>query len=657
MKETKLFCFICNKQTNYERWCDFTRRHLKQEHNIQMDEQEYYDKYLKREGEGICCKTNKSTYFCGLHYGYSKYYLTKIEKANWKRIELFNGEILEKEGVKIFCEVCKKELEFKTKERFLVDHLRKVHGIQTNKEYYDKYFKKDGDGICVTCKGETNFVDLDKGYTNYCSNACVSKNDGIKKKKEYTAMEHFGVNHIFQSDHFREKYKETCLEKYGEDNYFKTEEFKEKNKNTRLDKYNDENYNNKESRKITNLGKYGVSAPLQNKDILEKMKQTNLERYGSEFLASLNTTIREKINITNRKKHRENIDNIIKRNDLNLEFIEKISKCSFYKFLCKECNKEFVIHYNLYRIRVIHKHRICTHCNNPESYRVSNPEIEIFKLLKNNYGGEILQSNRKIIVPYELDIYLPDLKLAFEFNGLFWHNELNKDFDYHLMKTEKCEYQGIHLIHIYEDDWKYKQDIVKSRILNLLGKSNKIYARNCILKELDFKETKQFLIDNHIQGYCASKINVGLYLNNELVSLMTFGKLRINLGNKEVKEGEFELLRFCNKLNNTVIGGANRLFKYFIKMYNPIKVISYADRSWTMNNGNTLYNKLGFELDKTTQQNYYYIVDGRRENRFKYRKDVLIREGYDSNKTEHEIMIDRDIFRIYDSGQLKFVYE
>ena len=114
------------------------------------------------------------------------------------------------------------------------------------------------------------------------------------------------------------------------------------------------------------------------------------------------------------------------------------------------------------------------------------------------------------------------------------------------------------------------------------------------------------------------------------------------------------MLRFCNKLSTNVVGGASRIFKYFINNYKPNEVISYADRSWSIGN---LYEKLGFNLVSNTQPNYYYIVDGVRRYRFNFRKDKLVREGFDSNKTEHEIMLERKIFRIYDSGSLKYVYK
>ena len=118
-------------------------------------------------------------------------------------------------------------------------------------------------------------------------------------------------------------------------------------------------------------------------------------------------------------------------------------------------------------------------------------------------------------------------------------------------------------------------------------------------------------------------------------------------------KGEFEMLRFCNKLNTNVIGGASKLFKYFLKTYNPSQITTYADRSYS--NGN-LYKQLGFGFIHKTQPNYYYIIDNIRYHRFNFRKDKLIREGFDSNKTEHEIMLERKIYRIYDSGNLKFIY-
>jgi len=287
---------------------------------------------------------------------------------------------------------------------------------------------------------------------------------------------------------------------------------------------------------------------------------------------------------------------------------------------------------------------------------ISSYEKDLLNFIKKHYSGKIITNERSILSNNkELDIYLPDLKLAFEFNGLYWHSELYTNKNSHLNKTKECESKGIHLIHIYEDDWVYKQKIVKSRILNLLGCSEKIYARKTIIKEVTYKASKIFLEKNHLQGNCMSKIRIGLYFQKELVALMTFGKLRKNLGQTH-HEKSFELLRFCNKINTTVVGGANKLFKYFISNFNPKQIISYADRSWTMNNNNNLYNRLNFKQVKVTLPNYHYIVNKTRKNRFLFRKDCLIKQGFDSAKTEHQIMFEQNIFRIYNSGNIKFVY-
>ena len=127
----------------------------------------------------------------------------------------------------------------------------------------------------------------------------------------------------------------------------------------------------------------------------------------------------------------------------------------------------------------------CPYCEN--LFNRSILEKKLLEFIKQNYNGEIIENSKRIISPYEIDIYLPEKKLAFEFNGLYWHNELNKSNDYHLMKTNMCEAQGIHLIHIYEDNWLYKQEIVKSMILNLLGKSERILATKCEIKEVSYK--------------------------------------------------------------------------------------------------------------------------------------------------------------------------
>ena len=288
------------------------------------------------------------------------------------------------------------------------------------------------------------------------------------------------------------------------------------------------------------------------------------------------------------------------------------------------------------------------------SHHVSNWENEIADFLR-EFGFEVDQSNRALLNGKELDIVLYQFNLAIECDGLRWHSEeFNSDKNYHLSKTLECEKHGIRLIHIFEDEWLNKSDIWKSMLSNMLHKTkNKVYARKCKLKNVSVKDKNLFLNENHIQGMSNSSVNLGLYYNDELVSLMTFGKPRINMGGDKT-EGSWELVRFVSKKNTVVVGGANKLFKWFIEHYKPNKVISYSDNRWAKGN---VYSKLGFAHDHDSAPNYFYVVSNKRENRFKYRKDRLVAEGYDKNKTEHEIMLERKIYRIYDCGCKAWIWK
>ena len=261
-----------------------------------------------------------------------------------------------------------------------------------------------------------------------------------------------------------------------------------------------------------------------------------------------------------------------------------------------------------------------------------------------------LENVRDIISPLELDIYIPSHNIAIEFDGLYWHSELRKPSNYHLKKTEECEKLGIKLIHIFEDEWTLNEDIVKSRLSNILG-INKcgVFGRKCEVIELDKATAKVFLNDNHLQGSVGSSIDIALTHNNEVVCSMHFNRPRLGMG----KGGDYyELSRFCNKKDMTVVGGASKLLKYFIRVYEPKEIISYADRRWSQGD---LYETLGFDKDGVNKPTYHYIIGNVRKHRFGFRKRILGKLGYDvENKTEHQIMLDRGIYRIYDCGTIRY---
>jgi hypothetical protein len=256
----------------------------------------------------------------------------------------------------------------------------------------------------------------------------------------------------------------------------------------------------------------------------------------------------------------------------------------------------------------------------------------------------------------ELDIYIPELNLGIEFNGTYWHSHLNKDKDYHKNKSDFFKENGIQVFHIWEYEWKdpIKNNVIKSMILNKIkANTNKIYARKCEIKEIQTGDFKNFCLYNHIQGYSPSIVKLGLYHNDILVAVMGLGKLRRNMGNKNIKEDEWELIRYCSLTNNNIIGGASKLLSYFEKTYKPKVIISYSNNDYS--NGN-MYKILGFIDQKSVNisYNYYDPKTSKIHNRYNFRKSELIKLGFDINLTENEITNKMGLYKIYNSGTSKY---
>lgn len=280
----------------------------------------------------------------------------------------------------------------------------------------------------------------------------------------------------------------------------------------------------------------------------------------------------------------------------------------------------------------------------------SASETEVKEFIK-QYTGAIVENDKKLLSGLEVDILIPEKNLAIEFNGTHFHSDLFKDRKYHLSKTSELKAKGYSTIHIWESDWYEKREIVKSILKSKLGVTGfHIYARQTEIREVGKEQTNLFLSENHLQGPVVDKVRVGLFYNDELVSLMTFSSLRKAVGMK-AKDGSYELVRFCTKLNTTVTGGASKLLKFFIKKYNPNSIISYANRDWS--NGN-LYEKLGMTFKGFTPPGYFYVKSKRKYSRFQFQKHKLIEQGSDASKTEYEIMTERGYVRVWDCGNLKY---
>lgn len=541
--------------------------------------------------------------------------------------------------IKLICENCNNSFEVRKgkEKKTCSDKCKNELRYNNNKKHY--YITKP----CEFCGNE--FISKIKENKKYCSYLC-SGNAKKKKSKEIRICFECGklfkerikykrkfcsetCRKIWQSkpDNIKKrinKSKEILINKYGVDSLFKLKSFQEialKNRNAK--------YNNK----------WNI--------INNKVKKTKKEIYGNENYNNYNKICNTKQikyknkNYNNRIKFKKTINyKLINRlKDKNYELIKFIN--DDYLMIKHPDGHIFKIFRSLLIIRLNENRELSTKYLK-HSPNISNYELEISKFL-DKLKIKYETNNKKIIKPYELDFYIAKYNLGIEFNGLYWHSEYYKTPNYHLNKTELSEKKEIQLLHIFEDEWVNKQEIVKSILINKLKLTKiKIFGRKTKIIQINNKEYSEFLKINHMLGITKSSIKLGILYNDEIISVMGFKK-KIN--------NNYYLNRFCNKLNINVIGGADKLLKFFIKNYNPTKIITFADRRYS--NGN-LYEKLGFKFISYSKPNYWYC-DFRnivKYHRFNFRKDKI--NINNDNKTEHEIMLENKLPRIYDSGLIKF---
>ena len=236
----------------------------------------------------------------------------------------------------------------------------------------------------------------------------------------------------------------------------------------------------------------------------------------------------------------------------------------------------------------------------------------------------------------EIDIYIQNLSLGIEFNGDYWHSSVFKDQNYHQNKSLEFLKRKIRILHIWE--WEWQNEKIKNILLSIINNKvnkcqNKIYARQCQIKELDYKTYAAFCNKNHLQGECGAKVKLGLFYKDELVQIMSFGCPRFN------SNYEWEIIRECSKLNNIIVGGKERLWKYFIQKYTPNSCISYCDFSKFSGDS---YLKLGFKKERLNKPGFIWY-------------DEREHEVYQRTPWKHNEYKERYL-KLYDCGQLVFVW-
>lgn len=576
--------------------------------------------------------------------------------------------------------------------------------------------------VCLECKqSNCTFERFTRGFSIYCSEKCANKNslaNEIKQKNTEKALkEKYGVSNASQiSGHGQrvretkqqrygdenyvnpEKIRQTMLERYGVKNYVQTDDYKQRVKEVSLEKYGVEHFTQaeevKEKARITNLEKYGVEYAQQCPEIRKKAEETNLEKYGVKSHLCLEE-IREKAKEATYEKygcyHSLQNPSVLDKakksireryvTNFKTKNITEIIPVDFsnHTYKCVYCLDVFqATNVSLNERAKFDRALRCKKCfpiKDVKKYSIE--EKEVFLYLQSLLPGVEIQNNVKGLLAsnprLELDIYIPSLNLAIEYNGLRWHGEnlSKKKNSYHRDKTFNFwNEKKIRVIHVFSDDWKQYKDLVKSKLAHIVKannlKKNILHARNLDLFLLNDKKSadkqmlekvENFYAENHIQGNPHKSQTHILALSGEkIVASMSFSE----------QTSHIELERFCVDSNFIITGIASRLLKsYVAKMKKDgdsckKDIVSFADICWTHLEEN-LYVKLGFSLDKTLPPRYWYFKPNteNKMHRFNFRKEKLAKKlvDYDDRLTEWQNMVNNNYDRVWDCGLLRYVYK
>lgn len=390
--------------------------------------------------------------------------------------------------------------------------------------------------------------EIKQGYRPFCGKSCAYR---------------FGTK--------QESYRKTSLERWGVEHPMKSQLVIEKIK-------------------ITNLAKYGDAAP--NRWAGDKFTQGLVEKYGVEAVRHI-PGVSLKIAETKLKKTAELLPKKIKEMEKLFE-VECTSDTTVLPTTAisdielhwkHKCGREYISNISFRGIRM------CPSC----SAGSSRGELQVLKFVE-ELGLTAVSRDRTVIAPKELDIWLPERRLAIEFDGTYWHSAKFESRSKSMEKLELCEKAGVQLITLQEHLWVHKPEHVLSRLRSILGKNETIDGRKTKVITLEQAASSRFLWDNHLQGPAKASVHLGLQHDGKLVAVATFGRPRW------AKKHDWELIRMSFKSGVTVVGGAAKLIKAFRRDHTG-SMVSYADRCWSTGN---VYKQLGFRFSHVTQPSYWW---------------------------------------------------
>lgn len=437
------------------------------------------------------------------------------------------------------------------------------------------------------------------------------------EKCKITCLKKYNQTSASKCDAIKQKTKETCLKKYGKTSFLSTKSCRDSLRSFCIEKYGVENISRsetvKEKIKETCLKKYGVDHPRKNKENMDKFNELFFQKHGVKFPSQM-------------------IDHLYKRKNTCLKIYghdHPVKNKNIQNKIRETCLEK----YGKYPVNCFGK-----------------TEKEIADFVR---SLEIdCRSDRILLEGKEIDIYAEEKNIAIEYCGLFWHNEFSpcpRNKKYHYEKYKSLKEKNIKLLTIFEDEWENKKEICKSIISSCFGKFEKrIYARNTKIKKLDKKITKKFLEENHLNGSTEFLFSYGLYNDDQLVALFTYGK-------HHRKSNEYVLSRFCTLKNTQVIGGISKLFKHLRKIIKKgEKIVTWSDNRWS--NGD-IYKILGFTNDCQLPPDYSYYKYGSncvRKSKQSMKKSNI---GCPKELTERDWCIEMGYVRIWDCGKIRWIFQ
>lgn len=523
---------------------------------------------------------------------------------------------------------------------------------------------------CVVCGGDVKSADKTE-FRKTCSRVCNGKyvaesqrevnmalygvefngqRESAKAKAKETNIAKYGTDHPMKSEAGKKAHKEGIRKIYGVDNVFSLESTKQKIKETNLEKYGVEHPMHSEEIKQrvvdTNIERYGVANPMQNSEIREKAEETNIARYGHASPMK-NAEVAQKVK-----------DTMVDRYGTP-SFKESLIPSEVIKLLGdKEWMQES---YNaLGGVKLAELlgvdgttvyARLQRHGIEINPTKTSAAERQIFEFVKSLGFDDAIQSDREVLGGKELDIVIPSKKIAIEFDGLHWHSAKYKQNGYHLDKTLDASDAGYRLIHIFEDEWEYRNQQVKDKIKSILGVDDRqiIHARKCEHGIVEDTETiVEFYETNHIQGTAGQTITFSLSFEGSVVAMMSF---------KKRSDEEYELNRFATSAR--VSGGFSKILKYaktHLKELGVSSLISFADMRYSTGN---LYETTGWTMVDVLAPDYQYVIGDRRVRKQNFRRKYLPErlDIFDPELSERDNMLANGIYQIYDCGLMKFSLE